>query len=222
MGMGLTLQELIQAGNIGIINAIEKFDYRKNVLFSTYAFYWIQKTIQTAIEKETGVISVPTYVLYKLRRYYQLKDELSFKLGKNANVHDVAKELYPSEKDLKKRQSYETEINKAIQAASLIKFSQNENIAFLKDSEDISPEYGFIQKQSRNEVLALMKYLSDKERNVIIRKLGLDGKPSDTFEKIGAVLDITKQGARKIFINAINKMKKLYTSTERNGKLSEL
>ena len=220
LGMGLRLDELIQAGNVGIIIALEKFDPGRGVIFSTYAFYWIQKIMQLAIEKETGVISIPASVINRLRRYYKMVDELSFKLGRMPTITEVSSELYPESE--KEKQNYEKSIKQALEVVSFARFAQTEDISFFKNPEDISPEESFIKKQSRDELLFLLKYISDRERHVIIRKLGLDGKRCETFEEIGDSLNITKQGARKIFLTATNKMKKLYMAIEKNGETFKL
>lgn len=215
LGMGLRLDELIQAGNVGIIIALEKFDPEKGVMFSTYAFYWIQKIMQLAIEKETGFISIPVSAVNKLRRYYKASEDLSFKLGREPNISEVADVLYP--KNDCEKEGYEKSVRQVLETVSCARFSQVEDISFLKNPEDISPEATFIKKQSRADLLVLLKYISERERSVIIRKLGLDGGKCETFEKIGDSLDITKQGARKIFITAISKMKKIYVAIEKDG-----
>ncbi len=218
IGHGLSLQELIQIGNVGIITAAEKFDPLKGVIFSTYAYYWIQKTIQLAIEKETGGISIPTSILLQVRRYYSAKEILTNRLGKEPSLPEVTEFLYPGKQDgdEKNRLQYEQKISAALSAISLLKFGRQDNLELLRHPES-SPEEIFIKKQSKHEVVSLMEQISQRERSVIIWKLGMDGFETKSFEEIGKCLSITKQGARKIFISAINKMQKLYKVRENNN-----
>ncbi|MDR1362427.1 MAG: RNA polymerase sigma factor RpoD/SigA [Spirochaetaceae bacterium] len=202
----ISLMDIIQEGNVGLMHAVEKFDLSKNVRFSTYAVLWIKQAIARFVVSKRRTIRLPLKKEELLRKIYIAEHILHQKFGRPPKIDEIAREIDCSAADI------ELVMNVASNPLSLeAEFSNNPGASFAEvceDSHQCNPEREFLMSYSRNETRRFLKnHLSFRERAVILHRFRLIDSDVHTFQKLGDSLGISAEAVRQIEKRALNKIR---------------
>ena len=205
-GRGVPLADLIQEGNMGLMHAAEKYDYQKENRFSTYAAWWIREAMQRAIDQQSREIRVPVHVAENMKKVQKAARELQQTFGRDATPGEIAKKLGDkSEEDVKNILTY---LQNPVSLETPVGESGEDSLGdMVEDRTEATPEEAMEQLVQKEEVSELLESLSDRERQVIRLRYGLDGGKPGTLEEIGEQLGVTRERVRQIEARALEKLR---------------
>ena len=198
--------DLVQEGSLGLIKAAEKFDYRKNFKFSTYATWWIKQTIIRAISNHARNIRIPVHMLEKIKRY---KKACNCAVSNSILENDDEMISKISGLDTKKIEEIKSVLKK--EPISLDTFVTDDLCIqdYVEDTTYISPEVSTQNKLQENDVSKLINLLDKREQEIIKRRFGIGNNEPKTLEQIGQIMGFSKERIRQIENNAIQKLRKV-------------
>ncbi|HEV2473603.1 MAG TPA: sigma-70 family RNA polymerase sigma factor [Chthonomonadales bacterium] len=205
-GHGLPIEDLMQEGTLGLIRAVERYNYRRGYRFSTYAIWWIRRAISRAIADQSRLIRLPVHVTDTLGRVNKMRGSLRERLGRNPTRAELASALKMPEDRLSDL------MRSSIDPLSLDMPIGEEGESRLADlipgPDDHNPASSVTHTALRDEIMIALDELTPRERDVILLRYGLSGDEPRTLEEVGQALEVTRERVRQIEATALIKLRK--------------
>src|SRR5699024_7579887 len=205
VGRGMLFLDLIQEGNLGLMKAVEKFEYKKGFKFSTYATWWIRQAITRSIADQARTIRIPVHMVETINKLVRVQRQLLQELGRDPTPEEIGKEM---DLEVDKVREIMKISQEPVSLETPIGEEEDSHLGdFIPDEEILAPSDAAAFAMLKDQLIGVLDSLTPREQSVLRLRFGLDDGRSRTLEEVGKEFDVTRERIRQIEAKALRKLR---------------